>query len=78
MVVLNRHLDDGRVVLGDPLPEHLPEQARVRVVIEGPAPAAGGGDEDVLAKIAAMACEMDLPADYAAQHHHYTDGVPKR
>ena len=31
-----------------------------------------------LAAIAAMAIEADLPPDFAAQHHHYMKGAPKR
>jgi hypothetical protein len=32
----------------------------------------------VLARIAALAQDLDLPEDFAAQHDHYLYGTPKR
>ena len=63
---------DGKQVILDTVPADLPPNTRVRVTIEKE------GELTGLAAIAAMAIETNLPPDFAAQHHHYIKGLPKR
>ena len=63
---------DGKQVILDTVPADLPPNTRVRVTIEKE------GELTGLAAIAAMAIETNLPPDFAAQHHHYMKGLPKR
>jgi len=72
MTVLNAHFVGKRLVLDDPVPENLPENAVVRVVVE---PAA---EQSALDKIAAMASPLALPRDFSLNHKHYLKGMPKR
>ena len=65
---------DGKHFVPDQLPEGILPNARVRLTIETESEQKLTG----LAAIAAMAVKGGLPADFAAQHHHYIDGVPKR
>jgi hypothetical protein len=69
MTILNAHLDGDRVVLDDPIPEGIPANARLRVIIEVPGPS------NALAAIAKMAIDApELPADYSARHDKYLYG----
>ena len=72
MHVLNGHFEGRKLVLDDPIPDDLPSNARVRITVEPPS------DESAFDKIAAMAVDTDLPADYSVQHEHYVKGAPKR
>jgi hypothetical protein len=63
---------DGKQVILDTVPADLPPNTRVRVTIEKE------GELTGLAAIAAMAIKTNLPPDFAAQHHHYVKGLPKR
>ena len=69
MTVLNAHLDGKRVVLDDPIPEGVPANAKLRVIIETPGPS------KALAAIAKMAIDApELPADHSANHDKYLYG----
>jgi hypothetical protein len=63
---------DGKQVILDTIPEGLIANTRVRVTIEKEAELTG------LDAIAAKARKTNLPSDFAAQHHHYVKGLPKR
>ena len=65
-------LFDGEV-LRPVEPLDLEPNHHYRVTIESE-PSTGG----VLDDIAALAGDLDLPADFAAQHDHYLYGTPKR
>jgi hypothetical protein len=72
MTVLRGHFDGKQIVLDEPVPEDLPANARVRVVVDR------GGEPSVLDRIAAMARPMNLPADFSVNFKHYTKGAPRR
>ena len=73
MKILKGHLDGRHVVLDEPIPPGIPEQAPVTVHF---------GDDDarsVLDEIAQLAVSSDeLPADYSEQHDHYVKGTPRK
>jgi len=71
MVVMNGKLEGRQVVL-DEVPEGIPSATRVQVLL------VEEGRPMVFEAIAAMAVEGGLPPDFAAQHHHYTKGLPKQ
>jgi hypothetical protein len=71
MVVIDGKFDGKQVVFDKP-PEGLAPGTKVRVI------SVEEGRSTGLAAIAAMAIEGGLPPDFAAQHHHYTKGLPKR
>ena len=73
MTVLNGHIDGKHIVLDEPIPQGVPANARVRVLIEeeGPKPRS-------LEKIARMAVRGKLPRDFSMQHKHYAKGSPRR
>lgn len=73
MTILNAHLDGNRVVLDDPIPDGVPANARLRVIIETPGPS------KALAEIAKMAIDApELPTDYSANHDKYLYGGKER
>jgi len=72
MTVLNAHFVGKQLVLDDPVPDNLPANARVRVVVEPPA------EQSALDKIAAMARPLGLPRDFSLNYKHYVKGAPKR
>lgn len=72
MTIVNGHFDGERVILDEPVPASIPSNTPVQVIFDG---AATG---DGLAKIADLAVEAELPADYSQQHEHYVKGTPKR
>ena len=71
MVILKGKFDGKQVVL-DQIPKDLPKDSEVTVLV-GPPPAPSGLDA-----LIGIARDADLPADFAAQHEHYTKGTPKR
>jgi len=71
MVTVTGNFDGKQVVL-DTIPKDIPPNTRVRVTIERESAPTG------LDAIASIAAEVDLPPDFAAQHHHYAKGLPKR
>jgi len=71
MAVLNGKLE-GKTVVLDEVPQGIPSGARVRVIL------VEEGRSIAFETIAAMAVDGGLPPDFAAQHHHYTEGLPKR
>lgn len=71
MVVVDGEYNGKQVVFEKP-PEGLAPGTKVRVI------AVEEGRSTGLAAIAAMAIKGGLPPDFAAQHHHYMKGVPKR
>ncbi|MFI5381208.1 MAG: hypothetical protein ACHRHE_18075 [Tepidisphaerales bacterium] len=74
MTVLNAHFDGKHIVLDEPLPEALPINARVRVIVEE----SGSSKPQSLQQIAQMAVDADLPRDFSTQHAHYTKGFPRK
>ena len=72
MTVLNAHFDGKQIVLDEPMPDGIPADTRLRVLVET------GNRPQSLLKIAAMAIDTDLPRDFAAQHEHYVKGTPRR
>ncbi len=69
MTVLNAHFDGKVVVLDDPIPEGIPVNAKLRVVIEP------SGSSNALSAIARMAIDApELPRDYSANHDKYLYG----
>ncbi len=72
MTVLNAHFVGKQLVLDDSVPENLPANATVRVVVEVPA------GQSALDRIAAMARPLAVPHDFALNHKHYVNGAPKR
>ena len=73
MVVINATFDGKNFVPEKP-PEGLSPNTKVRLTLETDE----NGKLTGLAAIAAMAVAGGLPPDFAAQHHHYMYGVPKR
>jgi hypothetical protein len=63
---------DGEVLRPEE-PLDLEPNRHYRVTIEEPT-----GEAGVLDDIVALAQDLDLPPDFAAQHDHYLYGVPKR
>ena len=72
MTMLNAHFDGKQVVLDEPMPNGIPADTRLRVLVET------GSRPQSLLKIAARATDADLPHDYAEQHEHYVKGTPRR
>ena len=72
MTVLRGHFDGQRVVLDDPIPSGIAPLTPVEVRFEE------NGTETVLDKLASLAGDDELPADYAEQHDHYVKGTPRR
>ncbi len=71
-MVVKGHFDGKQVVLDEPVPQDTPADTPVTVVFEG---------LDGIASLRAiedLACDADLPPDFAAQHEHYVKGLPKR
>ena len=58
-------------------PIDLPVNTAYRLTVEEGEPAAPG-DESPLMRYLDLVQELDLPPDFAAQHHHYLYGTPKR
>jgi hypothetical protein len=71
MVVVNGKFD-GRQIILDKLPQGIAADTPVRVVF------VEQGHSVALEAIASLAMKTDLPPDFAAQHHHYSKGLPKR
>jgi hypothetical protein len=59
-------------------PLDLEPNTRYRLTIEDSAPEATPEDDKPLMRILALARELDLPSDFAAQKHHYLHGHPKQ
>ena len=74
MTVLNGHFDGKQIVLDEPMPEAVPVNARVRVIVEE----AGSAKPRSLREIAEMAVDAELPRDFSTQHAHYTKGFPRK
>ncbi len=74
MTVLNAHFDGKQIVLDEPMPEAIPVNAKVRVIVDD----AGTSAPRSLQEIAEMAVDADLPGDFSTQHAHYTKGFPKK
>jgi hypothetical protein len=72
MTILNAHFDGKNIVLDEPMPEEVPVNAKVRVIVEEP------GKPRSLQEIADMAVDADLPPDFSTQHAHYTKGNPRK
>lgn len=58
-------------------PVRLPAGTVYDVTIEEDVEAPDAGDLPLLQYLDLVE-DLDLPADYAAQHHHYLYGTPKR
>ncbi len=63
---------DGKQVVFDKTPTGIPTDASVHVIF------VEEGKSFALEALASLAIKGGLPPDYAAQHHHYQYGVPKR
>ena len=72
MTVLNAHFDGKQIALDDPMPQTVPANAKVRVIVEEP----GSAKPRSLQQIAEMAVDAELPRDFSTQHAHYTKGFP--
>ena len=68
MTVTNAHFEGQKLVLDDPLPGMLHENARVQVVVQDLT------EESALGRIAAMATDTGLPADYSVRFREYMRG----
>ena len=74
MHVLNGHLEGRRLVLDDPMPDDVPDNAKVTITVDAgslPKPRS-------LERIAKMAVSGQLPRDFSTQFKHYTKGLPRR
>ena len=71
MVMFNGIFDGKQVVL-EKVPEGLAPNTHVRVIV------VEEGKPFAFEAIAAMAIKGGLPSDFAAQHQHYVDSLPKR
>ena len=66
MTVLNAHFDGKQIVMDDPIPDGLPGNAKVRVIVESTEPSS------VSAAIAKMAIDLpELPREYSVNHDEY-------
>lgn len=76
MHVLNGHFEGRKLVLDDPVPDDLPENAKVTVTVavEGDVPP----QPRCLDEIAKMARPLGLPRDFSTNFKHYTKGTPRR
>ena len=89
MFTIEAHVENGRVVVDEPLPEHVSDGMRVQVVVSDSSanspPVAETldveEDDDALAQIERMGKaldHLDFPPDFAEQHKHYSKGLAKR
>ena len=69
MTVVRGHFDGRRVELDEPAPSGISPPVTVKIVFEDNA------QGSVLDRLAALADDDDLPADYSAQHEHYVKGT---
>ena len=72
MTTITAHFDGQTFVPDEPVPPGLAPNTRVTILLN-PAGTAGA-----LEQIADLARPLGLPPDFAAQHDHYTKGLPKR
>ena len=77
MHVLNGHFEGRKIVLDDPVPDGLPENAKVRVTVE-PVREDAAPKPRSLEEIAKMARPLKLPRDFSTNFKHYTKGAPRR
>lgn len=69
MTILNAHFEGKQIVLDDTIPEDMPSNARVRVVLPAKRPS------KTLEAIARLAVSVpELPRDYATNHDKYLYG----
>lgn len=68
MTILNAHFDGKQIVLDDPVPDNLPLNAKVQVVVDS------AGPSKALAEIAERAIDAGLPADYSTRFRDYMRG----
>ena len=71
MVVLTGKFD-GKNFVVDKLPEGIPPNTPIRIIV------GTGARPSSFAEIAANAIDGNLPPDFAAQHEHYMYGTPKQ
>ena len=71
MHVLNGHFEGRKLVLDDPVPDDVPENARVRITVESE----GAPKPRCLEEIAKMARPLGLPRDFSTNFKHYTKGA---
>ena len=70
------HVQDGKIIIDPPVV--LPEGAKVRVVVDTPAPASTAQSTTLYDRLRHLdGAITDLPPDFAAQHDHYIHGSPK-
>ena len=74
MTVLNAHFDGKRIVLDEPLPQELPINAKVHVIVGD----GGSSKPRSLQQIAEMAVDAELPSDFSTQYSSYTKGFPRK
>jgi hypothetical protein len=67
---------NGAVILDQPA--LVPDGTRVEITLEEPAVKQGEGKRTLAALLKYAGCMPDLPADFAAQHDHYSHGTPKK
>jgi hypothetical protein len=81
-MTLKAHFDGKHIVLDEPGPAGLSDNTPVTVVIGNGQPSKNGQQPasaaDAFDAILGMAQDLGLPPDFAAQHDHYTKGLPKR
>lgn len=71
MTVLNAHFIGKRLVLDDPVPDGIPDNTMVRVLVPSER------RSKALEAIASLAISIpDLPRDYAKNHDKYLYGEP--
>ena len=71
------HVHNGKIVFDPPV--LLPEGAKVRVVVDTPAPPPTLETGTLYDRLRHLdGAIADLPPDFAAQHDHYIHGSPKR
>ena len=81
-MVLQGHVHDGSIILDEGAPA-LPEGARVRVELIGPAHAPSSADTDIDVQAAGSALPRfagrarGLPPDASRNHEHYIYGTPR-
>lgn len=81
-MTLKAHFDGKHIVLDEPAPAELAANTPVTVVIGNCQPSTNAhhpaSAADAFDAILGMAQDLGLPPGFAAQHGHYTAGLPKR
>ena len=78
MTTLKAHFDGKVIVLDEPAPVGLVADTPVTVVVGSNGTSHIAEGDSLFEDLSRLARPLGLPPDFAAQHDHYTKGLPKR